>query len=97
MILTDEQRKAVDLAAEITKLGGYVVSLVPPGVDDLVLRWQAPTGETDDRIMAALKEWGWRPDRIGTGPRFDPLGGAIQTNSYSVRIPVERTVLAGKK
>ena len=91
MTLTSEQQKAVDLATEIGKLGGYVVSVVPPGLDDLVLRWQVPVGETDDRMMAKLREWGWRPDRIGTGPRFDPLGGTIQTNSYSVRIPVERT------
>jgi len=35
--------------------------------------------------------WGWSPSRIGSGMRFMALGDTVPCNSYSVRIPVERT------
>jgi hypothetical protein len=99
MTLTSEQQKAVDLGHEIEKMGGFVVSLLPPALDDLVLRWQVPAGSIDQQLMAALQEWGWTPARVGSGPRFDPLGGTVLTNSYEVRIPVERAPVleAGSK
>jgi hypothetical protein len=93
MTLTSEQQKAVDLGREIEKMGGFVVSLLPPSGDDLTIRWQVPAGAIDDQLMAKLREWGWQPRLIGNGPRFDPLGGVMQTNSYLVRIPVERAAV----
>jgi hypothetical protein len=88
--MTPEQQRAVDLATKIGELGGFVVSIVPP--DDLVVRFQV-VADASDKVIATLREEGWEPTRIGTGPRFMPLGNVIMVNSYAVRIPHERVAV----
>jgi hypothetical protein len=97
MTLTSEQQKAVDLAAEIKTMGGNVVSLLPPPLDNLVLRFQVAAGDMDDQLVAKLREWGWTPRQIGRGPWFHVLGHTTTVCSYELYIPVERTpVLEGR-
>src|SRR5262249_32012323 len=94
--VTNEQQKAVDLATEIGKLGGFVVSVTPPSMSDLSIRFQVLVKD-DERIIGELKGWGWSPQRIVSGPRFSVLGTIDPCNSYLVRIPLERTVVPPDK
>jgi len=90
--MSPEQKKAVDLAAEIGRLGGFVVSVTPPSMDNLTIRFQVLVRD-DERIIGELKGWGWAPQRIGSGPRFSVLGTVDPCNSYLIRIPIERTAI----
>jgi hypothetical protein len=84
-----EQQKISDLAAELTKLGARVVSRVPS--EDLILRFEV-WAEDDERIIGELKSWGWSPVKTGAANHFDIVTyGTVACNSYSVKIPVERT------
>lgn len=87
--MTPEQKKAVDLATEIGKLGGYVVSLVPPSQDDLIIRFQLEVAH-EEFVLGELKGWGWSPERTGGGMRFHVLGHTTPVSHWMIKIPLER-------
>jgi hypothetical protein len=59
--------------------------------EDLILRFEV-WAEDDERIIGELKSWGWSPSLTGTANHFDIVTyGTVPCNSYSVKIPVERS------
>src|SRR5262245_35276588 len=86
-MLTERQKTAQAIAAELHRLGAWVVSPMPLA-DNAALRWQVL--DTDrEAILEKVSSWGWSAALKNTVPRFTPRG-PVPSSVYEIDLPRPR-------
>src|SRR5262245_33095676 len=89
-MLTERQKTAQAIAAELHKLGAWVVSPMPLA-DNQALRWQVLDVDRE-AILEKVSSWGWSAALKNTVPKFTP-GGPLPSSVYEIDLPRERQVV----
>src|SRR5262245_62849434 len=71
-MLTERQKTAQAIAAELHKLGASVISPLPLA-DNQALRWQVLDADRE-AILEKVSSWGWSAALKNTLPRFTARG-----------------------
>src|SRR5262245_49977285 len=86
-MLTERQKTAQAIAAELHKLGAWVVSPMPLA-DNQSLRWQVLDVDRE-AILEKVFSWNWSAALKNTVPRFTARGPA-PSSVYEIDLPRER-------
>jgi len=93
-LLTERQQTAEALAREITRMGVWCVSSMPPD-NNAKLRFQVMDSDRDV-VISKLASWDWLPVPCSSFPRITH-GGWMAAQIYEIDLPREQSPIPDER